>query len=86
MPSNEIRTPDRRNRSVQANDVNWLPWSVFMMSGTPDLAMASLSAPTQKSASSLFKMRQASTLRVYRATEYKNPYRMGIYVMSVTQT
>ena len=85
LPSNEIRTADQCNRSVQAKDVNWLPWSVFMMSGTPDLAMAWLSAPTQKSASSLFNMRQASTLRVYQtriATRYRKPRRIGIYVMS----
>ncbi len=29
LPSIEIRTPERRSRSVQANDVNWLPWTPF---------------------------------------------------------
>jgi hypothetical protein len=29
LPSIEMRTPDRRGRSVHANDVNWLPWTPF---------------------------------------------------------
>jgi hypothetical protein len=35
-----------------------------MISGTPNLWTASFSASTQKSASSVLEMRQASTLRV----------------------
>ena len=73
-------TQDRRSRSVQAKDVNWLPWSVFMISGGPNLAMASFSASTQKSASSVFYIRQARTLRVCQsmmATRYRNPLRIG---------
>ena len=56
----------RRSRSVQANDVNWLPWSVFMISGGPNVWMASFSASIQKSASSVLEMRHDSTLRVWR--------------------
>ncbi len=37
LPSIEVRAPTRFRRSVQAKDVNWLPWSVFMISGGPNL-------------------------------------------------
>ena len=37
--------------------VYWLPWSVFMISGLPHLAMASSSASTQKLASSVLESR-----------------------------
>lgn len=67
MPSIEIRTPDRRGRSVQVKDVNCDPWSVFMISGGPNLVMAPFSASTEKSASTVFEMRQASTLLVYQS-------------------
>ena len=40
------------------------PWSEFMISGTPNLWIASFNASTQKSASSVLEMRQARTLRV----------------------
>ena len=63
FPSIEMRTFERRNLSVQANDVNWLPWSVFMMSGAPNLWIASFKASTQNPASSVFEMRHANTLR-----------------------
>ena len=39
-----MRTPERRNRSVRAKDVNWLPWSVFMISGGPDRFRLAVSA------------------------------------------
>ena len=50
-PSIEILTPARFMRSVQANDVNWLPGSLFMISGAPKRCTASLNASTQNSAS-----------------------------------
>ncbi len=63
LPSIEMRTPDRRRRSVQANDVNWDPWR-RMAAWTDGATMlhghdvrrsepidASFSASTQKSAS-----------------------------------
>lgn len=46
-----------------------------MISGGPNLAMASFSASMQKSASSVFDIRQASTLRVRQsmiAARYRN--------------
>jgi hypothetical protein len=64
LPSIEIRVPLRFSRSVHANDVNCEPWSVFMIPGGPKRWVDSFSASTQKSASSVFEMRQASTLRV----------------------
>jgi hypothetical protein len=39
LPSIEIRVPIRFSRSVQSKDVNWLPWSVFMISGGPNFWM-----------------------------------------------
>lgn len=51
-----------------------------MISGGPNLAMASFNASTQKSASSVFEMRQASTLRVCQsmmATRFRKPLRIG---------
>ena len=80
LPSIEMRVPTRFSRSVQAKDVNWLPWSVFMIPGAPKRWMASFSASTQKSASSVFEMRQARTLRVNQsmmATRYRKPRRIG---------
>jgi len=41
---------------------------MFMISGGPNLWTASFSASTQKSASSVFDIRQASTLRVNQST------------------
>ena len=63
LPSIEIRVPARFSLSVQAKDVNCEPWSVFMIPGAPKRWMASFSASTQKSASSVFDIRQANTLR-----------------------
>ena len=51
-----------------------------MISGGPKHWIASFSASTQKSASSVFEMRQASTLRVNQsmiATRYRKPRRIG---------
>lgn len=89
MPSIEIRTPDRRNQSIQANDMNCLPWSVFMVSDSPNLAIALFNASTQKSASSVFEMRQANTVRVCQsiiATRYRNLRLIGRQMMSTAQT
>ena len=80
LPSIEILVLARFSRSVQSNDVNGLPWSVFMISGGPNLWMASLSASRQNSASSVFDIRQAKTFRVNQsmiATRYRNPFRIG---------
>lgn len=49
---------------IQAEPVNWEPWSVFIISGLPYLARASFSASTQKLASSVLDNRHASTFRV----------------------
>jgi hypothetical protein len=57
LPSIEIPVFARFNRSVQSNEVNWLPWSVFMISGGQNLWIASFKASTQKTASSVFVMR-----------------------------
>ena len=64
LPSIEILVLPRFSRSVRSKDVNCDPWSVFMISGGPNLWMASFSASRQNSASSVFEMRLASTLRV----------------------
>ena len=64
FPSIEMRMPARFSRSVQTKDVNCEPWSVFMMPGAPNRWIASFSASTQMSASWVFEMRQARTLRV----------------------
>ena len=49
--------PTRFSRSLQEKDVNWLPWSVFMIPGAPNRWMASFNASTQKSASRVFDTR-----------------------------
>ena len=64
LPSMEIRTPACLRALVQAQDVNWLPWSVFMISGAPCRAIAYVSASTQGSASRVFDRRHVKTLRV----------------------
>jgi hypothetical protein len=61
LPSNEIRMPTRFSPSIQAKDVNWLLWSMLMISGGPNFWIASFSASTQKSASSVLEMRKART-------------------------
>ena len=60
----EIRTQVLRSRLFQAKDVNCDPCSVFMNSGGSNVARASFSASTQKSASRVFEIGQASTSRV----------------------
>ena len=57
LPSIEILVFARFSRAVQSKDVNWLPWSVFMISGGPSLWIASFSASRQNSASRVFEMR-----------------------------
>ena len=62
---------------------------MFMKSGRPNLWMASFSASMQKSASSVFEMRHASTLRVSQsmmAIRWRKPRCMGRQVTSVHQT
>ena len=51
-------------QSVGPGEGRELAAPVFMISGEPNLWIASSSASTQKSASNVFEMRQARTLRV----------------------
>jgi len=44
--------------------VNWLPWSVFMISGVPYFVIASSNASTGASVVRLFDSRHARTRRV----------------------
>ena len=53
--------PTSCRRAVKAKPVNWLPWSVLKISGTPYRARASSSASVQKLASSVFDSRQVRT-------------------------
>ena len=52
---------------VSAWLVNWLPCSVFMIPGAPKASIASSSASTQGSASSVIYTRCASTPRLYQS-------------------
>jgi hypothetical protein len=88
-PSMEIFTPAACSTPVNRGEVNWLPWSVLKISGHPNRASASSSAALQNSTSMVFDTRQDSTFRVAQsitATKYRNPRRIGIYVMSAHQT
>jgi hypothetical protein len=49
---------------VKAALVNWLPWSVLMISGVPKRASASSSASRQNEMSMVFDSRHASTARL----------------------
>ena len=60
-----------------------------MISGGPNLRIASFSPSRQNSASIVFEMRQASTLRVNQsmmATRYRKTFGIGRLVMSAHQT
>lgn len=88
-PPIETRTSTSVSVMIHADPVNCDPWSVFMISGVPCLAIASFQASTQKSACIVFDNRQFSTLRVAQsiiATSYKNPFLTGTKVMSAHQT
>jgi len=47
---------------MKSMDVNWLPWSVFMISGLPKRAMASSRASTQGPVSSVIDSRHAANV------------------------
>ena len=66
---------------MKAVAVNWLPWSVFMISGTPWLAIASSSASTAASAARLIDSRHARTRRLAQSSttvRYTKPRRIGM--------
>ena len=44
LPSMEMRVPSRFSRSIQAKEVNWLPWSVFMISVGPKRRLHTITA------------------------------------------
>jgi hypothetical protein len=52
---------------VNASLVNWLPWSLLKIAGTPHTLKASSSTDTQNAASSVFDTRQARTFRLYQS-------------------
>jgi hypothetical protein len=52
-----MRAPARYSLPVQENDVNWLPRSVFMISGGPNQWIASFNASTQNPTSNVLEMR-----------------------------
>jgi hypothetical protein len=88
-PSIETRMPASCNNDTNRGLVNWLPWSVLKISGAPKLSIASATAAMQNSTSMVFDTHHASTLRLAQsitATRYKNPRRIGIYVMSAHHT
>jgi hypothetical protein len=89
LPSIDIRTSAAVSTSVNRGEVNWPPWSLLKIPGLPNRASASSSAAMQKSTSMVFDNRQLRTRRVAQsitATRYRNPRRIGIYVMSAHQT
>jgi len=63
----DIFTPASISVVIHAAPVNWLPWSVFMISGGPYLVMASSKASLQKLASIVFDNRHDRTLRVVQS-------------------
>ena len=74
----EMRTPACCNTPVNANEVNWLPWSELKISGWPNRAKASCNASMQNFAppvgfaditpwdrcAVVFDTRQDSTFRI----------------------
>ncbi|MGA2248323.1 MAG: hypothetical protein ABSH48_25340 [Verrucomicrobiota bacterium] len=82
-------TPTDSTASRNASLVNWLPWSVFEISGCPPLAKADVHARMQNSLSRLLDNSHASTSRLHQsmiATRYMYPLAIGTYVMSLHQT
>ena len=84
-----IVMPRALSAPVKASEVNWQPWSLLKISGTPWVCKACSRQSRQNPLSSVFDTRQASTLREYQsitATRYTNPRARRTYVMSLLQT
>ena len=66
---------------MKSMDVNWLPWSVFMISGLPWRRIASFRASVHGPVSRVVESRQAKTLRLNQsstATRLTNPRAIGM--------
>jgi len=66
----EMFVAARFMRSVLTNDVNWLAWSLFMISCVPKRCTASLNASSQNSASQLLDIRHSNRRRIAFAPFY----------------
>ena len=77
------------NVLVKTSLVNWLPWSVLNISGLPCSRKASSAISAHHSASIVLLkphpiIRRLNTSMM--AARYINPFRIGIYVISISHT